>query len=352
MQFKRGLIIGSTAFVMSPVALGLAVIMLVATTGSNSGSELTADSLRIGGGGMPAEYADLIRQAADSCDIGLPAAVLAAQLKRESNFNPEADSGQAQGIAQFTPAAWESSGIDGNGDGRIDVWEPEDAIPSQGNKMCALLKLGQKHPDYNGSAIELALAGYNAGWGRVDHFRGVPPKSFAKGQTYYYVQSIMALVPQFEGPLDTAGSDIVADAPASVQTAIAWALAQRGGWYSFGGDCTNALGSAPAHRCDCSSLIQRAYAAGGITIPRATYDQVNIGHVVDIDHPQPGDLVFNPGSDGSDASPGHVAMYIGGGKLIEAPHTGAQIRVVTYSSWRDSTSDETRIAKVVRVVQS
>jgi hypothetical protein len=348
-RLKRGLIVGGTVFVMSPVALGVGLILLIASLDDSSGTQLTAGSLKIGPGGVPAQYAGLVEQAAESCNAGLSAAVLAAQLKQESNFNPLANSGQAQGIAQFTPATWQSSGIDGNGDGKKDVWDPEDAIPSQGKKMCVLLKLAKKHPDYDGSPIELALAAYNAGWGRVEEFHGVPPASFAGGQTYNYVESIMGMTVEFEGPTD-AGDDVPADAPASVRTAISWALAQRGGLYSFGGDCTDALGSNPQHRCDCSSLMQQAYAAAGINIPRTTYDQADIGSPVDIDHPQPGDLVFNPGSDGSDSAPGHVAMYIGNGNLIEAPHTGAQIRVVPYSSWRNSTSNETRITKVVRVV--
>ena len=43
---------------------------------------------------------------------------------------------------------------------------------------------------------------------------------------------------------------------------------------------------------------------------------------------QPGDLVFfEPKLDG----PGHVALYIGNDQIIEAPHTGALIRIVSFS---------------------
>jgi cell wall-associated NlpC family hydrolase len=359
-EFKRGAAVGVAAFAMSPIALGVGLILLVATFSDNdsSGSELTAGSLKIGAGGVPAQYAGLIREAANACDGGLPAAVLAAQLMQESNFDPTAESRDqdgnpiGQGIAQFIPSTWVSSGIDGNGDGKKNVWDPDDAIPSQGKMMCKLLKTAKKHPDFNGSPIELALAGYNAGWRQVNHFKGVPPKSFAQGQSYTYVQTIMANVAKLSGPLDTGAADIPANAPEKVRTAISWALAQKGGWYHLGGDCTAAHGKSPQHWCDCSSLMQQAYKAAGVDIPRTTYDQVNIGYPVDIDHPQPGDLIFNPGSDGSDASPGHVGMYIGSGKLIEAPHTGAKTRIVTYDSWRNSTSNMTRISKVVRIVDS
>ena len=40
--------------------------------------------------------------------------------------------------------------------------------------------------------------------------------------------------------------------------------------YSFGGDCTNPHGGDPAHQCDCSSLIQQAYKAAGISLPRTS----------------------------------------------------------------------------------
>ncbi|RPK32402.1 Glycyl-glycine endopeptidase ALE-1 precursor [Streptomyces sp. ADI92-24] len=203
MEFKRWTGFAVVGFAASPIALGLGIILLVATFDDDkggSGSELTAGSLKIGKGGVPAKYANLVQKAADDCDQGLPAAVLAAQIQQESGWNPRAESKDekgnpiAQGISQFIPGTWASSGIDGNGDGRKDVWDPEDAIPSQGQMMCHLLETAKKHPAYSNSPIELALAGYNSGWGWVDHYKGVPPKKFADGQTYNYVEIIMANV--------------------------------------------------------------------------------------------------------------------------------------------------------------
>lgn len=224
MKAKRGIAALVAAFVVSPLALGFGVIMLVAMSDDDGGGggdfELSGGSLRVGKGYVPAEYAGLIEKAAADCDAGLPAAVLAAQIKQESGFNPQAQSWEykrdpktgkmvkwrplAKGIAQFIDSTWASSGIDGNGDGKKDVWDPEDAIPSQGRMMCKLLKTAKKHPEYNGSPIELALAGYNAGWGRVEQYKGVPPRSFAEGQTYDYVKIIMANVANLTAP-DTSG---------------------------------------------------------------------------------------------------------------------------------------------------
>ncbi|ARE79490.1 glycoside hydrolase (plasmid) [Streptomyces sp. Sge12] len=370
MGAKRWLGLAVAGVVATPLALGVGVVMLVAAVAEDGGKARdvgtwpTAGSLRIGGrDGVPAQYAPLILAAAADCKEGLPPAILAAQIWAESNFDPTAISRDglgrpiAYGISQFIPDTWASQGIDGDGDGDRDVMDPKDAIPSQGRMMCGLLRTAKNHPEYSGSAIEKALAGYNAGWGRVEQFGGVPPVGFAEGQTYNYVKAILAQSVKYTapggngGPVELpAGFELPPDTPPQVRTAVAWALAQKGGWYQLGGDCTDALGSNPRHWCDCSSLMQQAYRAAGITIPRVTFDQINLPIQVGLDSPKPGDLVFNAGSDGSAASPGHVGMYIGAGLLIESPRTGVQTRIVPYSSWRNSTNYMTRATGIRRVV--
>ena len=66
---------------------------------------------------------------------------------------------------------------------------------------------------------------------------------------------------------------------------------------------------------DCSGLVQFAYNAIGISIPRTTYEQYRIGEPVSRDELEPGDLLFFD-------HVGHVGMYVGGGRFIHAPHTG------------------------------
>jgi cell wall-associated NlpC family hydrolase len=81
---------------------------------------------------------------------------------------------------------------------------------------------------------------------------------------------------------------------------------------------------------DCSSLLQYGWAKAGVKIPRVTYDQWRVGRPVQ--NPRPGDAVFfEPGRRG----PEHVGIYIGNDKFIEAPHTGAKIRVSTLSARGD-----------------
>jgi cell wall-associated NlpC family hydrolase len=122
--------------------------------------------------------------------------------------------------------------------------------------------------------------------------------------------------------------------PPAVVTAIAWVLQQLGTPYSFGGDCTDAHSGNRAHQCDCSSLVQQAYRAAGITLPRVTTQQVKVGQpIFDPNQLRPGDLLFIPGSDGIPEAPGHVGLYLGSGLLVQAPHTGDFVKVTKLSTW-------------------
>jgi cell wall-associated NlpC family hydrolase len=77
---------------------------------------------------------------------------------------------------------------------------------------------------------------------------------------------------------------------------------------------------------DCSGLVQQAYAKAGISLPRISYQQANSGKRVGISGLRPGDLVAwdnsprNPGAD-------HIAIYLGGGEIIEAPRPGLAVRI-------------------------
>jgi len=87
-------------------------------------------------------------------------------------------------------------------------------------------------------------------------------------------------------------------------------------------------------RCDCSSLVQQAYRAAGVSLTRTTFTQVDQGTAVPLNALQPGDLVFTAGSDGTAANPGHVGIYMGSGLIINAPHTGAVVSIDTLASWQ------------------
>jgi hypothetical protein len=135
---------------------------------------------------VPPRFREPLIAAASHWNVS--AALLAAQLMAESDFDPFAVSpAGAQGIAQFMPGTAASYGLD-------DPFDPVAAIDAQAHLMSDLIRqLGSP---------ELALAGYNAGPGTVEGCRCVPPYP----ETRAYVTRILALlggagalaVPSFE----------------------------------------------------------------------------------------------------------------------------------------------------------
>jgi cell wall-associated NlpC family hydrolase len=123
------------------------------------------------------------------------------------------------------------------------------------------------------------------------------------------------------------------------QTAIDAAKEYLGTPYAWGGGGTRGPGpgmdpDAGVIGFDCSGLTQYAYGQAGISIPRNSRAQYASLPKVSSDDLQAGDLVFW-GSGGSD--PGsivHVAIYLGGGKVIQAPESGDVVKV-SNMWWRD-----------------
>jgi hypothetical protein len=139
---------------------------------------------------IPAAERPVVEAAARTClKVNVP--LLAAQIHAESGWRPDADSGHAQGISQFAPRTWAEWGRDGDGDGKADVWEPKDAIPSQARYMCHLYGVVKSLP---GNPTKLALAAYNAGPTAVLEARGIPRIAETRG----YVDRILnTLLPQY-----------------------------------------------------------------------------------------------------------------------------------------------------------
>lgn len=107
----------------------------------------------------------------------------------------------------------------------------------------------------------------------------------------------------------------------SAPQAIAYAWSKVGLPYCWGGTGPSCY--------DCSGLTSMAYGLPGSD--RTAADQwANLPHV---SSPQPGDLVFAPGADGTWSSPGHVALVISGGRVIQAYATGTPIEVSTLAQF-------------------
>jgi len=102
-------------------------------------------------------------------------------------------------------------------------------------------------------------------------------------------------------------------------SAIAFASRQLGLPYVWGGNGP-AKGDAGY---DCSGLTMAAYASAGIGIPRTATDQYRHGPAVSLSSLKPGDLVFYGNSDFAH----HVAIFVGAGVILDAPKTGAVIRL-------------------------
>jgi peptidoglycan DL-endopeptidase CwlO len=107
---------------------------------------------------------------------------------------------------------------------------------------------------------------------------------------------------------------------------VAFAYAQVGCPYVYGGTgpCTDGF--------DCSGLTMQAWASAGVSIPRTSYEQESELPQVDLaagdvtKYLQPGDILGFIGN-------GHVGIYVGDGKLIDAPQTGEDVELVSLSGW-------------------
>ncbi len=118
-----------------------------------------------------------------------------------------------------------------------------------------------------------------------------------------------ASVPVSTGPR---GSDIVGEASKFVGTPYVW-----------GGESPSGF--------DCSGLVQYVFHTFGIDLPRTSEQQAGAGQAVaGLGNAQPGDLLFFAGSDGTASAPGHVGIYIGNGKMIDAPHTGTNVQIQSF----------------------
>ncbi|WP_278257173.1 C40 family peptidase [Nocardioides convexus] len=86
---------------------------------------------------------------------------------------------------------------------------------------------------------------------------------------------------------------------------------------------------------DCSGLVQSVYKTLGYDLPRLSADQARSGTPVkSLAEAQPGDLIAWDNSSRNNGAD-HIAIYIGDGKMIEAPRTGLKVRIVDVPSEPD-----------------
>lgn len=285
--------------VLPIIAAMIAVLgVLLAVMGAFLGSSASEST---GVANVPAEYeADVVRTGS-ICPTVTPS-IIAAQIEQESNWNPKAGSSAgAQGIAQFMPSTWASAGKDGDGDGKADIWNPHDAIWSQGNYMCGLasqVETAKKSGKLTGDTLELTLAAYNAGLGSVLRYGMVPPFE----ETINYVRRIKELAATKYTATGTAEGGTVGSLEPK--------LTVSGGIVSTAGITPDTR--YPWGQCTWWAATRRADI--GKPIPgwgnAATWagSAASAGYTVDGSPSAGSVIVFQPGVLGASADYGHVAM--------------------------------------------
>jgi len=253
---------------------------------------------------VPPAMLALYQEAAAACP-GLPWTVLAAIGTIESDngestlpgVHSGANAAGAEGPMQFLPTTFAaySAPVPPGGADPASAYDAVDAVYAAARLLCA-----------NGAAGGTDLAG----------------AVFAYNHSSTYVAEVLALAHAF-GTMTTgtpAETGRAAPAPAGA-VAVTWALAQIGTPYEWGGE-TLGVGF------DCSGLVQAAYRAAGVALPRVAQAQYDATTKVEPSTAlAPGDLVFfGHGSDGID----HVGLFAGlvGGRpvMVDAPHAGADVR--------------------------
>ncbi len=275
------------------------ILLPVLVIGAASGGVEIAEPSSSALADIPPDYLALYQEA--GTEIGVPWELLAAIGKVECDHGRDPacqhpNSAGAEGPMQFLPATFNQySWASGNPNPSID--DPRDAI-------------------YAAAAL---LADNNV--------RDSPRQAlYAYNHSSIYVDEVLAWAASYQA--DAAASPVssatTAAPNASAGAAVSYALAQLGTPYLWGGDGPGGF--------DCSGLVQAAYAAAGIQLPRTAQAQHDAGPPVPAGRPlQPGDLVFF----GPDlAHVDHVGILVNATQMVDAPHTGAVVRVEPYQ-WSD-----------------
>jgi cell wall-associated NlpC family hydrolase len=277
------------ALIVAGLPLGI-ILLLAAAAGASDAAPSSQPSV-LALSDIPPAYLAWYLAASRTC-AGLPWAVLAGIGKVESDHGrsdaPGVHSGAnfagAEGPMQFEPATFAEFAVNADPGHPLIPYDPADAIFTAAMMLCA-----------NGAASGTP----------ADIRRAV----FAYNHSSAYVTHVLVWAARYAVPA-TSG-------PAAA--AISYALAQAGKPYEWGAAGPDAF--------DCSGLVFAAYASAGITIGRTTFQWREDGPAIPLSQIQPGDLLFSAGSDGTNADPGHVVMYLGGGQVIQAPQAGEDVQV-------------------------
>jgi cell wall-associated NlpC family hydrolase len=329
---RAGLLGGGAVFL---TAMGAVVVASLAVSGVVVGATTTASAPSASGAsayghdqevgtasavpGVPTAY--LVDAERSAARFDVPWSVLLGIYRVECDFgtsrlpgcNPAGTENPdgAQGPGQFLAPTWRTAlhpmeriplgpptssdadgfATDGDGDGVADPWDPADAIASTARMLAA-----------DGASTDLAGA------------------VFDYNHSSAYVEQVLGLAAGYRQLASRSGP-----ATSAAAVVVAFARAQLGKPYRYAG--------AGPGVWDCSGLTMVAYEAVGLWLPHnaeAQY-QATAAATVSLGGLQPGDLIYF----GPDLTAiGHVGIYVGGGDMIDAPHTGAFVRVESIR-WSD-----------------
>ncbi|WP_405576202.1 C40 family peptidase [Streptomyces sp. NBC_01092] len=236
---------------------------------------------------------------------------------------PDTDGGKWDGTAQaeravgpfqFLPSTWDGVGRDANGDKRADPHNADDAALGASLYLC-----GNGRDLTKRAQLKAAIFSYN--------------------RSNAYVSNVLGWIDQYTA---AAKDPDLKNVSAKVRTVIEAALSQRGVPYSWGGGNTSGksygICCSPGGKSgtaikgfDCSGLTQYAYAKGGISLPRVAASQAGVGKRIPASLGtsalKAGDLVFYATTPGRDSTIYHVAIYLGGGQMVNAPRPGTVVRL-------------------------
>lgn len=236
---------------------------------------------------------------------------------------PDTDGGKWDGTAtgeravgpfQFLPSTWEGVGKDAGGDKTADPHNADDAALGAAIYLC-----GNGRDLTKRSQLKAAFFQYN--------------------RSQEYVAGVLGWVEQYTAAAHGPG---LANVPGRVRIVLEAALSQRGVPYSWGGGSAGGKSTgiccSPSGKSgvgivgfDCSGLAQYAYAKAGIRLPRVAAAQAGTGRRIPASLGtsalKAGDLVFYATAPGRDSTIYHVGIYVGSGKMVNAPRPGTVVRL-------------------------
>jgi NlpC/P60 family/Putative peptidoglycan binding domain len=154
------------------------------------------------------------------------------------------------------------------------------------------------------------------------HLRARPRRLAAPLRWLLLTALLAALVAGVAGIAHQPTAEAAPGSPAAV--AVRFAISQLGKPYRWGADGPGSF--------DCSGLVQTAYRAAGVALPRVSRQQYGAGTHVSLKALRAGDLLFYAKDTSDPRTIYHVGMYLGAGRLVEAPNPRAPVRIA--SMWR------------------